>query len=527
MDYIKKDIHMCHLIGKRCSELTIDEDFNIPDAKGDIEKIIAKQGRVTIDDVSSDGGKLKIRGTLYFQIVYLLTGENEEAEFYHGTIAFEDIVNLDYVSKSDKPEVKTYVEDFAVEMINSRKFSVRALLSNCIRVYESDEISAICGLSNCQGVECLSENMEVTRRPVCCQDIFHIKEELPIPQNKPNIEEILWSDVSLRNMEFRAINDGIRVTGCVEIFAIYKGQEDHLPVQYVYVVRNINEDITLSGVSEDMICDVRFALGKGDVAIKEDSDGEDRIIGIDYLTNVFIKLYEGEEIVLLKDAYSPQANIEPVSHEVDIDNLIIHNRAKTTVTNRRKVDESLGKLMQICHVYGDVLVDDYWHDGNLHISGIIKACVLYVAAGNEPISALCCAIPYEYQVELGDDNDMSGIIAKDNRDITDFVEITPSINELSANMINGEEVELKVEINLDIVAFARNKKHVITDIEVSPVDHDKKGAAPGVVGYIASEGDTLWSLARKYYSTTDSIRKINALTSDEIKEGDRLIIMKS
>lgn len=537
MDFVRQDIHMCTRVGEKCSELTIDEDFNIPDAKGDMEKIIARQGRTVVEEVTTEDGRVKITGTLYFQLVYLLTGENQEVEFFSSSIPFEDNVSLDCISRKDKPEVKTVLEDLSVEMINSRKLSVRALVQNCVNVYEPKDVEAISGLENSKGVECLCDNISVTERPVCCQDVVHIKEELEIPQNKPNIDEILWSDVALRNMDFRAIDDGIRISGTVEIFAIYKGEEDHLPIQYVYVARSISEDISCPGVSEDMICDIKCTLGKGDVSIRQDEDGEDRVIGIDYLANVYIKMYVEHTCEVLKDAYSPQANIEPVCEDIAVDNLIIHNRAKTTVTNRRRVDASAGKLMQICHIYGDALVDDYWFEDTLHISGIVKICVLYVAAGNEPISALQAVVPYEYEIDLpevqgcklakGENSSNGGLAIVCDNTVIDNIQIMPSINELSANMINSEEVDIKSEINLDIVAFSRTNKSIITDIKVSPVDNDKKGAAPGVVGYVASEGDTLWSIARRYYATTDSIRELNDLQSDEIHPGDRLLIMKS
>jgi LysM repeat protein len=62
---------------------------------------------------------------------------------------------------------------------------------------------------------------------------------------------------------------------------------------------------------------------------------------------------------------------------------------------------------------------------------------------------------------------------------------------------------------------------------VEPLDMEKKAASPGMVGYVVGKGDTLWSIARRYYATTDSIRRINELSDDDIKEGDRLLIMKS
>lgn len=48
---------------------------------------------------------------------------------------------------------------------------------------------------------------------------------------------------------------------------------------------------------------------------------------------------------------------------------------------------------------------------------------------------------------------------------------------------------------------------------------------PGIVGYVVKEGDTLWSIAKTYFTTVESIREQNEEVS-EIKPGDKLLIVK-
>ena len=54
----------------------------------------------------------------------------------------------------------------------------------------------------------------------------------------------------------------------------------------------------------------------------------------------------------------------------------------------------------------------------------------------------------------------------------------------------------------------------------------KKAVAPGIVGYVVRDGDSIWSIAKQYYSSLDSIRKLNRLEGDDVKAGDRLIVVK-
>ena len=46
------------------------------------------------------------------------------------------------------------------------------------------------------------------------------------------------------------------------------------------------------------------------------------------------------------------------------------------------------------------------------------------------------------------------------------------------------------------------------------------------MGYVVRDGDSIWSIAKQYYSSLDSIRKLNSLEGDDVKAGDRLIVVK-
>ena len=49
---------------------------------------------------------------------------------------------------------------------------------------------------------------------------------------------------------------------------------------------------------------------------------------------------------------------------------------------------------------------------------------------------------------------------------------------------------------------------------------------PGIVVYLAGEGETLWDICKKYDVPMDGMREMNNLTQDEIRPGDQLLIVK-
>ena len=62
---------------------------------------------------------------------------------------------------------------------------------------------------------------------------------------------------------------------------------------------------------------------------------------------------------------------------------------------------------------------------------------------------------------------------------------------------------------------------------VAPLDAAKMNNLPGMVVYMVKDGDNLWNIGKKYYVSVDSLKKMNGMESDEVKSGQKLLIVKS
>lgn len=516
MDFSKREINTSALKASKQVELTLDDDFNIPDIKDDIDKVIARNGYIVIEEVGCEEGKVRIAGTLYFAMLYRTAGKKADIEVLEGDIPFEQAVTMEGVARNNQAECYSKLEDLSVVIINSRKVEVRCLIENAVSVYQDVRMNVAWNLENGQGIECLYKDGTITNTVVSKHDVFKIREELEIPQSKPNIKEILWSFVELKNIDVRPMENKLSVRGEVEIFVIYRGEEEHLPIQYLFSARSIVKEVDCQGSKEGMLLDAICTLGKGDVTIRGDKDNEERIMGIDYGVDMNIKLYEDQELKLIWDLYSPNVEIIPKKETMNCQNLIMRNVAKAKINHRENIKDENTKILQVCHVYGSVWLDDVEiHQDSVTIEGIVKANVLYISAGDDPMSCMEIDVPFSYVADTVP-------LSKD-----DSVRIYPSIDQLNASLINSQEIELKGMVSLGMSVFSSNTIEAITDMQLEPIDTAKKAAMPGIVGYVVKKGDTLWSIARKYYATTESIKEINGLESDYLSEGDKIIVVKS
>ena len=92
MELIKKQIHMNRWKGNAVTQITLDEDFIVPDTLEDMEQVILEQAHIQGENVKTQEEKITVKGKLEFQVLY--RKENGGLETLGGNIPFEETVNV-------------------------------------------------------------------------------------------------------------------------------------------------------------------------------------------------------------------------------------------------------------------------------------------------------------------------------------------------------------------------------------------------------------------------------------------------
>jgi len=516
VELIKKNIHMNKLKCKSTLQLTLDDDFNVPDVKPDIDKIIKEQGEVRITDIKAMNGKLLVKGALRFNVLYLNGEDQRPVHNIAGEIPFDEVINMDLTCADDDPTVKWELEDLSTGMINSRKLSVKSIVQLNVSVEELyDEETAVM-VEGSEDVQYMNKKIEITDVGVKRKDTFRIKDEILLPANKGNISTLLYHDIGLNNVEVRLLEDRFSIKGEIPVFILYTSEDEENPMEYYETEIPFGGVIECNGCNEDMIEDILFRISDKFIEIKADEDGEERAFDIEVILDMDIKVYKIEEPEILCDIYSPSKEITPIVKEAVYENLVVKNNSKYRIADRIRVLESQPRILQICHANGAIKIDEIIPDGNqLQVEGVVEADILYISEDDSiPLNSVKGAIPFVQMIEV------KGIKPDSN------YEIRPNLDQLSVMMLDSEEIEVKATVSLNTIVFDRITEEIITDIEVADLDLQKLQDMPGIIGYVVKPNDTLWDIAKKYYTTVDSIMSINEMEDDMIEEGDKLIIMK-
>lgn len=516
MELVTKNIHMNKLKCKSSLQMTLDDDFNVPDTRPDISKLIKTGGEIKFNEQKIMNGKLYVNGHLVFTVLYLSDEGSRPIQSIHGQIPFNEVMNLTEDCDQENAHIKYDIQDMSANIINSRKLSLKALISLSLAVESVYDEEGAVGVEDANDVHTLSKLIDITNMAVNKRDSYRFRDEIVLPTGKSNISEILFSDIELKNVDIRLLTDRFTIKGEVLVFVLYLGDGDEAPVEYYESELPFSSTIECNGSSEDMTPDITLSLLDRNLEIKPDTDGEERVIDVETVIEVNIKIYEETQLEILKDIYSPNRDITPIYKDACYENLLMRNSNKARVNERVKIGAGNPRILQICHGSGEVKMDEITPvDNGLHVEGALNLNILYVSSEDSaPMQSINTFIPFSQQIEVKD--------IKPNS----IYDVKPSLEQISIIMLDTVEIEVKASVVFNVIVFDQLEESFLIDYTEAPLDMEKLQAMPGMIGYVVKPGDTLWNIAKAYHTTVETIKEINDLDSDVIHPGQHLLIIK-
>lgn len=516
MELLKKTLQMLRTKSEAVNQLTFDEDFNVPDSKPDISRMIQKKGEIRIEEVQVNEGKAVINGALHFRLLYVADTPGRQICSMEGKLPVSETLHLKGLKSGDKVCLKWEIEDLTLHIINSRKLNIKAIVGFHASV---DELVDVRLPVEVKGQPDLSEkkrNVRVLTLGVHKKDTLRKKEEIQLASNKPNIHEILWSDVQVRGMDLRAGEGKVAAKGELFVFVLYAGDDDTNPLQWMEQAIPFSGEVNCTGCTMDMIPYIDTSMLQTNLEVKPDADGEERVLQVDVVLELDMKIFQEETDTVLMDVYTPKKKCIPQRREELLEQLLVKNFSKCRVNDRIPVQEAQGKILQICHSEGTIKMDDASIvENGIRAEGIIQVRILYSISDDEmPFYSMETAIPFTHVIEAEGINQES------------VFHLQAELEQLSTMMLDSSEIEVKAVMNLNALVLHQWKEQLITDVEEKELDLEKLERMPGVVCYIVQPQDTLWDIAKRFYTTVDSIRELNELGEEEPRQQQSLLVVK-
>ena len=514
MELVKRNIHMDRIKVQAVTQFTLEDDVNIPENKPDVTTLNLEKGELIIDEIRPAADSVTVRGSLKFVVLYHTVEEGSNLVVLEGKLPFEERINMQGVVPADAVTVDGEVEDLTINMINSRKLNIQSLVTMTARIEELYDEEAPVAIQGDEKVEYRRMPLNLAQIAICKNDIFRLKEEVALPSNYPNIFQILWDNISLGDVEFKVMEEKLTISGDIHLFLLYEGEGEDHPCRCFETTLPFSGVLECHGCREGMLPDIRCHLGQQELTIRPDFDGEERNVGLELVLDIGIRIYEEENLEIISDIYGVSREINTVTHKAQLRRLLSKVTGKTKVTDHIHVND--GTILQLLHSEGTVSLEQQSAvENGILLQGSVQVKVMYITGEDEsPYGCTQAQIPYQYTLEVPD-------IAPE-----DMGKIHAEVEQLQVTMLDSEEMDVKAVLSFSTVVFKNVPVDLISQVNISELDSSKMSNLPGMVIYMVKEGDNLWNIGKKYYIPVDSLRELNALDSDELKTGQKLLIVK-
>ena len=534
MQLNKIKLHSCTTFASAQSQITLDDDYNVPDYRPDIVKVLKEKGELHFDEAKAAAGAAWLKGRLVFRVLYRSDQENGKISCLKGEIPFQEKLNMDGVQEYDVIQASGEIEDLTIGVIHSRKISVRAVILLKTEEPREKEDELCVGIEADDGCEKRYRNTNILQLLCMKRDQCRQKSEITLPSSKPNVQEILWKSLEIRNLDTKMGQDGVKLSGEVLISVLYQEEEETDRVQWYETVIPLDCGVECdAGTEADIIYKVKARPASMELEVKPDYDGEERVLVLELVMNLDIRVWKEQEISMLEDVYSLKQEIIPVCTGVTLHHISVKNDSQCRLTEQMELAESQEKILQICSCEGTVhLESTELTEQGVRAEGILVTELLYITTDDQmPIGSAREIYPFEQLIEIPQQtarterNKLEELEALERKNKLQ-TELDCRISQLSAVMLDQDHVEIKAVIGLDLLAFEQEQIDNITDMREEPLDMEQLQKRPGLVGYIAKDGDSLWSIAKENHTTVEDILRDNHRTDEDLRRGEKILIVK-
>ncbi len=509
--------NLIHRNYKKCdakTQITIGDDYSVPDGKPDIASVLQKKAEISVEEVHTEKGKIKLRGYLKLWILYLTERSSDMVNCLTTEFPFDEILYMEGASTGDNLKINWSIEDLRVTIIHPGKISVRALVNLYGDVMTAQSYQVAENVEENTGVHVKAGSFTMAEPVLERRDSYRIRDEINLPVNKPNVQNVLWKDLQIRGLDIRMQEGRLSLKGEVLVLIIYQSEED-ASVQWMEQTVPFHGTLDVTGLTAEMFGFLETEVSHQDIELKPDYDGEMRMFQLEMLLDVHMHIYEERTLPYLQDAYSIKEKLDLKSEEVTYEKLRMCNQTKCRISGQERLEEHLKILQILGHQAQLQNRRCRMSEEGILCEGIVEVQVFYVTANDrQPFGTANISVPYSQLIEVPD-------IQKD-----DSWKVCESIDQLAVTMPEGNLLEVRGSILFHACIMEQCQLNNVTDITTESYDPEVYKKAPGMKIHFTQPGETMWDVAKKNRTTMEDIKKMNEINVDEISPGQKLLLMK-
>ncbi|MCD7947457.1 MAG: DUF3794 domain-containing protein [Oscillospiraceae bacterium] len=476
----------------------------VPDACPDILRIVDTEATVCIREKNAQDGRVEISGNIHAVVLYLPDGEGGLRSL-NVKIPFRSMAEAGGIHAECSVVACPQVQAAETRSLNPRKVLVRVNIGVGVRVYRPVSDSLCSGMiaDASAGMEQRREEQE-NFTVVCVQEKpFTFTDEVTLSSSRPEIAELLKSNVSIACGESKVIGNKLIIKGTATVHLFYRTPADLMCSAEQEMV--FSQIIEVTECGEDMLCALEVLLSDMDCALLPSGDGRVVSVQLELLAQAVI--WEKKRFQMLTDLYSTNHMVNTDSQNYSVQRMVDHG---TKTQNVRETIETPTLAQEVCNVSVYISSTEQKREGKqMVLTAQASVKLLYMTEENGLQSAMR-QIPVSCALELPD---------------SCLCGFTPRCAGETFAVPTAGGIEVRFGIEFEYMARVVKQVAGVCGVKV---EEEEGGCAPkpSIVLRMAERGERLWDIAKCYRTTISDIKSANDLTEDEAMERRLLLIPK-
>ena len=519
MELKKENIHrmggtMSSAAVCQTNSFTLDDDFNVPDVKPDVKTIVRENGRIRVLEKRCNAGRLHIRGVLLTDVLYI-SDDGTGIYGMESELPFDEMIHMEQEDCSGVT-VRAELEDLTATLVHSRKINMKALITVMVVCEEIQDEVVVTEVDG-KGLLARAKDIGFTNLAAMKKDTIRLREEVVLPTSRPNISEIIYKEMHLTVTESRVMDEEISVKGTMNLFLVYNGSGLKQTPEFYEAKLPFTGRFDLSGANSNMIEDISAMVVQENIGTRPDEDGEERIVEVEAVLELDIKLYEEKELLVLEDIYSLEGTVNLQGQEELIPRLLLKNQSMGSFFGNHELENQEISAMQISYGSCEVHLERITvGEDMLRLDGMLELRVLLITGSDEqPYIGTKFYAPFHQDVEVKGIH--TGCV----------YHVVPMVTDSSFQLYRSNVIEWKAEVNFQTIVFCNEPEYMMTGAEFIPFTEEERKKQHSMIGYRSMEGDSLWTVGKRFHVSPESVAEQNNLEDEMIPAGKMLLLIRN
>jgi LysM repeat protein len=255
--------------GENRAQAVVRGQIEVPHAKPDVDKILSKDAKTNVRNVSIVPNKVIVDGTLTLQVMYVAFKPDQSVHSMHGDVRFTTFVDVPGAIPGMDYFVDITIEDVSLtpSKKDPRKFDVAAVLSVFAKITEVDEMDVLTEIpEHNEALETEDITVEHLVGEKATKQVI-VSEEFDVPEAKPDPEKILDTRAEVVITDKRLVANKVIIDGEVRLQVLYVALKPEQTVHNLHHTIRFSDFIEVPNAMPGMNVQVRAVVESAEVGL--------------------------------------------------------------------------------------------------------------------------------------------------------------------------------------------------------------------------------------------------------------------